>query len=129
MNQKKYKKNISLNLEYLNQFFSDMPLKRSRSKERERKRRQRAGLSAEDSKEKQLKARYRMKKRRENMKDVEKEEFKVKFRKEMQKHREKERNESGRKESCIDPLWPPGLKYGETPRHAMKGTGHYRGKN
>ena len=92
-----------------------MPSKRSRFKERERKRRKRAELSTEAKKEDLLKARNRMKKRRETMNDKEKEEFKVKFREGMQKHREKERNESRKKESCIDPLWPPGLKYGETP--------------
>ena len=49
------------------------------------------------------------------MNDIEKEEFKVKFREGMQKHREKGRDNSRKKESCIDPLWPPGMKYEDTP--------------
>ena len=91
-----------------------MPSKRSRSKERERKRKKRADLSAEDKILEQEKARNRMIKRRQNMNDADKEAFKAKFRKGMQKLRE--RKES-REKDPVNPLWPAGLLYGETPQY------------
>ena len=96
-------------------FVSDMSPKRSKSKERERKRKKRAEMSSEDKMLEQEKARIRMMKRRQNMNDIDKEVFKVKSRKGMQKLRKSK--ESRRNEPVLNPLWPTGLLYGETPQY------------
>ena len=59
------------------------------------------------------------------MNDADKEAFKAKFRKGMQKLRE--RKES-REKDPVNPLWPAGLLYGETPRLNIKGTESYRNR-
>ena len=73
-----------------------MPSKRSKSKEREKKQRQRAALSTEAKDKERENLKKRMKKIREN------------------------KNPAHKKMTHRNSLWPPGLKYGETPLYEME---------
>ena len=73
-----------------------MPSKRSKSKEREKKQRQRAALSTEAKDKERENLKKRMKKIRAN------------------------KNPAHKKMTQRSSLWPPGLKYGETPLYEME---------